>query len=162
MLGTPELDTALQGGLSRGEQRGRIPSLDLLVTLLVMQPRTQLAFWAASAHCHLMLSFLSTNTPKSFFSGLLSIRSLPSLSLCSGLPRPMGRTLHLALLNFTRFTRAHLLRLSRSLWMASLPSSVSTIPHSLVSLANLLRVHSISLSMSPTKMLNSASPSTDA
>jgi len=31
---------------------------------------------------------------------------------------------------------------------------VSTTPHSLVSLANLLRVHSIPLSMSPTKVLN--------
>ena len=44
MLGTPELDAALQGGLTRVEQRGRIPSLDLLVTLLEMQPRTRLAF----------------------------------------------------------------------------------------------------------------------
>ncbi|PKU40783.1 testosterone 17-beta-dehydrogenase 3-like [Limosa lapponica baueri] len=38
----------------------------------------QLAFWAASAHCRLMLSFSSTNTPKSFSSGLLSSHSLPN------------------------------------------------------------------------------------
>ncbi|KAK4832903.1 hypothetical protein QYF61_026546 [Mycteria americana] len=56
-------------GLTRVEQRGRITSLDLLVTLLLMQPRIQLAFWAASAHCRVLLSFLSTNTPKSFSSG---------------------------------------------------------------------------------------------
>jgi len=37
--------------LTRAEQRDRIPSLDLLATLLLMQPRTQLAFWAMSAHC---------------------------------------------------------------------------------------------------------------
>jgi len=55
--------------------------------LLLMQPRIQLAFWAASAHCRLMLSFSSTSTPKSF-SGLLSSHSPPSLYLCLGLPRP--------------------------------------------------------------------------
>ena len=38
----------------------------------------------------------------------------------------------------------------------SLPSSMSTAPHSSVSSANLLRVHSIPLSMSPIKMLNSS------
>ncbi|KAK4831337.1 hypothetical protein QYF61_017468 [Mycteria americana] len=56
-------------GLMRAGYRGRITSLDLLVTLLLMQPRIWLAFWAASAHCWLMLSFSSTNTPKSFSSG---------------------------------------------------------------------------------------------
>jgi len=50
--------------------------------------------------------------------------------------------------------------LSRSLWMASLPSSVSTTLHSLVLSANLLRAHSMPLTMLPTKMLNSTSPST--
>jgi len=30
-----------------------------------MQPRMPLAFWAASAHCQLIFSFSSTNTPKS-------------------------------------------------------------------------------------------------
>jgi len=42
--------------------------------------------------------------------------------------------------------------------MPSLPSSVSATPHSLVSLGNLLKVHSIPLSILPTKMLNSTSP----
>ncbi|EPJ32710.1 hypothetical protein CP061683_1665, partial [Chlamydia psittaci 06-1683] len=32
-------------GLTRAEQSGTIPSLSLLDTLFVMQPRTQLAFW---------------------------------------------------------------------------------------------------------------------
>ena len=58
--------------------------------------------------------------------------------------------------------RPPLSSLSRSLWMASLPSSVSATPHSLVSSANLLRVHSVPLSVSPTKTLNSASPNTDS
>jgi len=29
-----------------------------------MQPRIRLAFWAASAHCQVMLSFSSTSTPQ--------------------------------------------------------------------------------------------------
>ena len=37
-----------------------------------------------SAHCQVMLSFSSTNNPKSFSSGLLSIHVLPSLYLCLG------------------------------------------------------------------------------
>ncbi|KAK4815290.1 hypothetical protein QYF61_026195 [Mycteria americana] len=93
--------------------------------------------------------------PQSFSSGLLSIHSPPSLYLCLALPQPMCRTLHLALLKLMRFTWAHLSSLSRSLWMAPLPSSMSTAPHSLVLYANLLRVHSIPLSMWLTKMLNS-------
>ena len=147
--------------LTRAEQRRRIPSLDLLATLLLMQPRIQLAFWDLNTHCQVLLSFSLANTPKSFLVGLLSIHSPPSLHLFLVLPWPMCWTLHLALLNFMRFTQAHLSSLSRSLWVASLPSSVSTASHSLVSLANLLRVHSIPLSMSPTKMLNSTSPNTN-
>ena len=58
----------------------------------------------------------------------------------------MCRTLHLALLSLMRFPQAHLSGLSRSLWIPSRPSGVSTVPFSLVSSANLLRVHSILLS----------------
>lgn len=50
-----------------------MPSLALLATLIWMQPRIQLAFWAGSAHCQLMPSFSSTSTPSSFSSGLFSI-----------------------------------------------------------------------------------------
>ena len=59
------------------------------------------------------------------------------------------------------FRTGPLSSLSRSLWMASHPASVLTGPHSLVSSANLVRVHSILLSISLTKMLNSAGPNTD-
>lgn len=52
ILGAPELNTVLQvGGLMRVEWRRRITCLDLVTTLLLMQPRMQLAFCAASAHC---------------------------------------------------------------------------------------------------------------
>jgi len=66
--------------------------------------------------------------------------------------------LGLVLFNLTRFTQAHFLSLSRSLWMASHPSGTLTAPLSLVSSGNLLRVHSISLSMPLMKILNSTGP----
>jgi len=34
-------------GCTRAEQRGKIPSLDLMATFLLMHPRILLAFWAA-------------------------------------------------------------------------------------------------------------------
>lgn len=43
-----------------------------------MQPRTRLAWWAASAHCQDMLSFSFTITPKYFSPGLLSVPVLSS------------------------------------------------------------------------------------
>ena len=81
--------------------------------------------------------------------------------LILGLPWPTCRTLHLALLNFMRFTWARLSSLSQFLWMASLPFRVSATPLSLVSSTNLLRVYSIPLSKSPKKMLNNMSPNKD-
>ncbi|KAK4810863.1 hypothetical protein QYF61_008835 [Mycteria americana] len=91
----------------------------------------------------------------------LFIHQYPSLYWNRGLPQPRCRTLHLALLNLMRFTQAHFSSLPRSLWMTSRPSGVSTAPLSLVSSANLLRVHSISLSMSLMKILNSTGPTVD-
>ena len=60
-------------GLTKAWERGSTTSLDLLAMLLVMQPRTRLAFWAASAHGQLMSHLSPTSTPKSFFTRLLSI-----------------------------------------------------------------------------------------
>ena len=66
VLGTPELVAVLWGGLRRAEERGSIPSLDMLATLLVMQPRSCLAFWAASPHCRLMSQLSPTNIPHQY------------------------------------------------------------------------------------------------
>lgn len=65
---------------------------------------------------------------------------------------PKCRTLQFALY-FIRLAQAHLSSLPRSLWMIALPSSMSTIPHSLS--ANLLKIHSVPLSVLLTEMLNS-------
>lgn len=52
MVGTPDVNTALQ-------QQNQL--LDLLATYLVMQSKIQLAFWAESALCQLILSISSCN-----------------------------------------------------------------------------------------------------
>jgi len=148
-------------GLTTVEKRGRIPSLDLLATLFLMQPRIQLAFWAASAHWWLMATFSAIGTPKSFSAGLLSISSSSSLYWYRGLPWPRCRTLQLAFLNLMRFMQAHFFSCFRSLWMASYPSGMSTASLILASPANLVRVHSISLSRSLMKIFNSIGHSTD-
>ena len=85
----------------------------------------------------------------------------PSLCTYLGLLWPKGNTLHLALLNPLRFTWTHLSSFPRPFWMTSLPYVVSTAPFSLVSSANLLRVHSIPQSRCLIKMLRSTSPKMD-
>jgi len=93
------------------------------------------------AHCWLVSSFSFIRTPTSFLAGLLSRSSSLGLYSYLGLPQPKYNALHLALLNLIRFLWAHFSCLSRFLWMASLLSIVLTAPLSLVSSADLLRVH---------------------
>lgn len=71
----------------------------MLVVALLMQPRMYLAFWYMSTHSWLMLSFLSTNTHKSFLPGWHFICFLPSLCLCLGFPWLRRSTLYVALVN---------------------------------------------------------------
>jgi len=87
------------------------------------------ALWAASACCRFMFRSSPTMTPKSFLAGLLSRSSSQSLYTYLELPQSKCKTLHSTLMNLISFTRAHL---SRSLWMASLPSAKSTASLSLV------------------------------
>lgn len=75
MLWAPAMSPALR----RAEWRRRIPSPGPLATLHLMQPRIFLAFWAASSHCWLTVSFSSAITPKSFSSVLLSVTFLHRL-----------------------------------------------------------------------------------
>jgi len=150
-----------QWGLSSAQQRGRITSLDLLVMHLLIQPRGGLTFWAVRAHCWLMSSLPSTSTPRYFSPGLCSDLSSPSLYWYKMLTQLRCNTMHLDLLNLMRFSWALCSRLSKSLWIASHPSGVSIVPHSLVSSADLLRVHSTPLSALLMKILKSIGPSTD-
>ena len=52
---------------------GRENSLDLLVAFILIYPRITLAFLNTRAHCYLMVSLLSTRTPKSFSAEKFSI-----------------------------------------------------------------------------------------
>lgn len=66
-LGAPGLDAVLQMGPHELTIEGNNPlPLSLLAIPLMMQPRIPLAFWAASTHWWLVLSFSSTRTPKAF------------------------------------------------------------------------------------------------
>jgi len=60
-----------------------------------------------------------------------------------------------------RFTWAHCLSMSRYIWIASHPSGVLTVPHSLVPSANSLRVHSTPPSVLLMKILKTTGPSAD-
>ena len=66
---------------------------------------------------------------------------IPQPVLILGIAPTKMQDLHLALLNLVRFTWAHFLSLSRSLWMASCPSAMSTTPLSLMSADSLLKAH---------------------
>jgi len=108
-----------------------------------------------------MSAFSSVRTPKSFSTELFQMTSSPSLYLCLGLCWSKCNSFHLVSLNLIRFSCAQFLRLAGSLWMVSLPSIVTTAPLSMVSPANLLRVHFNQLPMSLIKKLKSTSPKAD-
>ena len=143
VLGSLGLDAVLQ----MGPHEGKVDEDSALplpaATSLLMEPRLLLVFQAASAYFWLMSSFSSVRTAKSFSVELFSMSSSPSLYFYLGLPCSRCNTLHLALLNLIKFSRSHFLSVSMSLLMISLPSIASTASLSLVSPANLLRVHSI-------------------
>ena len=91
---------------------------------------------------------------KMFSAKLLSSWVVPSLYWCLGLFLSSCKALHFSLLNCVSFLLARFSSLSWSLWMASWPSGISSTLPSLVSPANLLRVHSAPSSRSVRKMLN--------
>lgn len=85
--------------------------------------------------CCIMLSFSFINIPKLFSRGLLSVYSLFSLYLCLRLPWHRHRTLYLTLLNFHEvFKDPHLKPVLFPLDV-SLPSTMLTPPHILVTSA---------------------------
>jgi len=74
---------------SQGHSRkATIPSLSLLATPLLMQPRILFAFWAASTNCWLTSSFSVNRTSNSLPAALISMSSSPSLYLYLGSPQP--------------------------------------------------------------------------
>lgn len=125
-----------------------------------MWNRILLTFWASSAHYQLTSTILSISSPKSFYTGLLSIHWCPCHQWYWGLSQYKCSSLHLALLNFVRFAWAP----SSSFWgpfgWCRIPHADQLHPSALVSFVNLLRVQLIPLSMSLIKILNSIGPRT--
>lgn len=132
-------------GLTRAEWDNPVP-----LPAASSQPRISCAFQAARAPCWLLSSFSSTRAYKSFSSGPLSILSSPSLCLCFGLAE-----LHEVC------TGPSLRPAKVAVSGIALSPHILTTPLHLVLSTNLLRVHSVPLSVSPAKMLRSASVHTD-
>lgn len=97
VLGPQSWIQCYRWGLIRAEQRGRIPSLTLLPTMLWMQPRTGLAFWAASVHCWIMSILSPTSTHQVLGRAALDL-CIPSLLV---LGPAMTQAQHQVLLNLT-------------------------------------------------------------
>ena len=129
--------------------------------IFILLWRLSLAFLKIRAHSWLTVKLSSTRTSRPLSTELLYSRSALSLYWCIGLFLPKFRTLHLPLLNLMRFFSAQLSSVCRSHWMAAQPSGVPAPPPSFVSLANLLRVHSVPSSRSVMNKLNNTGPSTD-
>lgn len=99
------------------EQRRSIPSLDPLATVLLVQPRLARShcllpgvMGAVPAHVHSITHQYPQNSVRKRMAspqGCSQSSHPPSLHQQRGLCQPRGRTSHLALLNFTRFTGAH-------------------------------------------------------
>jgi len=106
-----------------------------------------------------LVKLLSARILKSS-TGLLLMSSSPSLYMYLGFSQPKYCTLQLALLNLIMFMYAPFQTYPDPSGRASLPSVVSTALLSLVSSANLLRVHSFPSSVSLIKMVKSTGPKT--
>ncbi|KAK4831331.1 LOW QUALITY PROTEIN: hypothetical protein QYF61_016820, partial [Mycteria americana] len=78
-VGGPKLNTAFEVRPHQCRVQGTITALVLLATLFLIQARMLLAFLATWAHCQLVFTRLSTNTPRSFSARQLPSHSSPSL-----------------------------------------------------------------------------------
>ena len=117
---------------------------------------------------HILFFFLQkkpkkqkNSTPKSSSAVWLSVYSSPRLHPCLGLPQWRYTTLYMALLNSEIHTSPPL-KFAKVLLVAFFPSSILTTTFSLVSSINLLRIYSIRLFMSSTKMSNNTGHNTSS
>lgn len=133
LLKALELNTALQIELHENGLEGHLPLPD--VTLLKL-PRMHSTLQAASARCPVTLVSHQMMPP--------GLHSMPvQVVIVLGIALTRRRTFYLTVLILMKFTWSHLSSLSKSLWMLSHPSSVSSPTCIVVSSANLLRTHSI-------------------
>mgnify|MGYP001857004296 CR=1 FL=1 len=143
VLGSPELDAVIQVGSHESRVMGQ-NHLPQPAGHLLTQPRIQLALWPASAHCWLMSSLSPTDTSKSFSEGCSQAILHPAYILLGIAPTQVQ---HLAL----GLVALHGVDMSPPLKPVQVP--LYGFPPKLL--------HSVPMSMSPTKMLNSTGPNTD-
>src|SRR6218665_2726797 len=122
--------------------------LSLLITVLLIIPRTLFALAAASVHCLDGLALSRIITPKSFSSSvcLILLLSISYSNLQFLLPTCM--TAHLSMLNGMFQSFDHLCSLSKSPLRALASSSLFPLAHSFLSSANLDSFDTIPSSMS--------------
>ena len=128
MLSTPPVDAVLQVRCPSAEQRGRIPSLQMLW----MQPRIRLAGWAAGHTAGSRPAAIHQH-PQGLSGRAVLYPYVPRLILPVGVATTQVQHLALGSVQPQEAHLGALLSLSRSLWMASRPSGVSAAPHSWVS-----------------------------
>lgn len=150
ILGSPDLNTALQCVLTSAEKR----DLDLLATFLLMQPRMSLIFFPARAHCWFMLTLVSTSTSRSISAKLTCRWVTTSIYWCMVLFLPRSSTFHFLLLNLMGF-------LLRSIWVAAQPLAYQPLLLVLCHLGTGLRVHSASSPRPLKTMLRMTGPCID-
>lgn len=125
-----KLDPWLQSQKCWGEVL--ITPIDLLAVLLLVQPRMLLPFFAARTHCWLTVTLPSTSTCTSFPAELLqscstTANQVPACMNSGTLPSQLS---HLTFLyfDFHMAPAGPFLQSAWSLWMATLPSSISISP----------------------------------
>lgn len=129
-------------GSTNDEYSETITSFSWLAILCLMHLRICLVLLDTRAHCWLILSLQSTKTPISLSAGLHPSLLSSSLAVHSILHHLICRIWHLFLLNSICLVMALNSHLSKSLCKDSLPLRDWTASLNLVSLANLLSVHS--------------------
>lgn len=121
-------------GLWLKSLKGRVISLDLLDTLLLVQPRTPLVFWAKRALYQYMINFhpaVSSDTGTAPFNSLIPQPDLIlriALTLVQGLAAGWSSLM---------ITKAHFSSLLWFFWMSFLPPNKSAAPARLVSSGHL-------------------------
>lgn len=115
VLRTPEMDTALQAVSHQSRVEGPHHLADH-ASFDAVQEAAGLLDYKCTLPAY--ISFLSTCSPKSFYTESISVCSFPSLYWHWGLPWPRCQTLHFAFMNFVRFTEAHF-------WLGSFLSAMS-------------------------------------
>lgn len=111
-----------------------LPGLAMLVMLLLMKPRAW--FWVSS----FVMSCTSTSTAQVHLLRAVVKTFSAQLLFVLGIAPTQVQSLALGFLELHEGHQTQFSTLSRSLWMASLPSSLSTAPRSQVLSGNLLRV----------------------